>query len=116
MADDLAPDRFPSALAERLLRRATEPVGVIDVRGAQQRYERATSWPRRHVSLLDRWVSRYGMEPQPDQGAEHVFAARHLGAFMPAIDAAARSRERSAPTPRRAAHRCPSPDVGTTRS
>jgi hypothetical protein len=99
MADDLTPDRYSSPLrppqrgcrvgdpvAERLLRRATHPVGVVDVRGVQDHYERASSWPRQHVSLLDRWVSRYGAEAQQDQRADHVFAARLQNAVASAVD------------------------------
>jgi hypothetical protein len=100
MADDLTPDRHSSPLrppqrgcrvgdpvAERLLRRATQPVGLVSFRGAQDHYERASSWPRQHVSLLDRWVSRYGAEAQQDQGTDHVFAARFQSAVAPAADA-----------------------------
>lgn len=39
-------------LAERLMRRAGAPAGVIDVGGPQQRYDRAAGWAGRHASML----------------------------------------------------------------
>ena len=99
MADDLTPDRYSSPLrppqhgsrvgdpvAERLLRRATHPVGVVDVRGSQEHYERASAWPRRHVSLLDRCISRHAADAQPDQGTDQIFAARLQSVVAPAVD------------------------------
>src|SRR5262245_29539805 len=75
MRDDFA-ERLSSPLAERLLRRATRPAGVIDVRGPQQRYQSAMSWPRLHVTLLDRWLTRHGQQEQGDEGVDDVFATR----------------------------------------
>src|SRR5262245_50897617 len=75
-------ERLSSPLAERLLRRATRPAGVIDVRGPQQRYQSAMSWPRRHVTLLDRWLTRHGPQGQGDERVEDVFATRRSDKVM----------------------------------
>src|SRR5580765_4341290 len=69
-------ERLSPPLAERLLRRATRPAGVIDVRGPQQRYQSAMSWPRLHVTLLDRWLTRHSQQGQGDESAEDGFATR----------------------------------------
>jgi hypothetical protein len=52
-------------ITDRLLRRATEPVGVIDVREPQRRFERAAGWSARHLSLAGSLWQRYlpGVEP-----------------------------------------------------
>lgn len=62
-----------SALAERLIRRGTEPLGVIDVRYAEEKYSRIVRWLGRHSALLDHLRSRYGVEEAP-ASAEHLFA------------------------------------------
>jgi hypothetical protein len=46
-------------LNERLLRRLTEPVGVINVRYAQQKYERFAEWLDKRLALLHYLQSRY---------------------------------------------------------
>jgi len=69
-------ETFHSDLAERLLRRATERVGVVDVRRSQERYARAAAWPRQHVALLERSAARAQVEPPPDQGMALLLAAR----------------------------------------
>ena len=73
-------DSFTSELAQRLLRRATRPVGVVDVRPAQARYERAIAWPRQHVTMLDRAAARQQTDAQPGQDQRLLLAARPLEA------------------------------------
>jgi hypothetical protein len=52
-------------LAERLLQRRTEPVGVIDVRQGQRHYARTAGWVAQRFAMLDHWKTRYGV----DEGA-----------------------------------------------
>ena len=47
-------------LAERLLQRRTEPLGVIDVRQGQRHYARTAGWVAQRFALLDHWKTRYG--------------------------------------------------------
>src|SRR3954463_13664901 len=51
----------PSALRERLVRLLTAPVGVIDVRYAQQKYARIAEWLDKRSALLERLQARYGV-------------------------------------------------------
>ena len=53
---------LPTELAERLLRRHTEPLGVIDVRQPQQHYARTAGWVAQRFALLDHWKTRYGSD------------------------------------------------------
>src|SRR5262245_26354887 len=53
---------LPTELAERLLRRRTEPLGVIDVRQPQQHYARTAGWVAQRFALLDHWKTRYGSD------------------------------------------------------
>ena len=69
-------DKVHSDLAERLLRRATDRIGVVDVRHAQERYARAAAWPRQHVTLLERSAARAQVASPPDQGSTLLLAAR----------------------------------------
>jgi hypothetical protein len=70
-----APASKPSFnLAERLLRRAAEPAGVIDVRQPQRIYERSAGWVARRFALLDHWRTRYGDQPATGGGDEMTFA------------------------------------------
>lgn len=63
-------------LAGRLLRRAAEPAGVIDVRQPQRIHERTAGWVARRFALLDHWRTRYGGEEQTAGiGGEMIFAA-----------------------------------------
>lgn len=65
-----------SALAERLLRRHAEPVGVIDVRQPQQLHARTAGWVARRFGLLEHWRTRYGgHELVPPAKGEMVFNA-----------------------------------------
>lgn len=64
------------ALAERLLRRHAEPVGVIDVRRPQQLHARTAGWVARRFALLDHWRTRYGGDEQATvSNGELVFTA-----------------------------------------
>lgn len=65
-----------SALAERLLRRHAEPVGVIDVRQPQELHARTAGWVARRFGLLEHWRTRYGgHELAPPSKGEMVFNA-----------------------------------------
>src|SRR5262249_16330375 len=50
-----------SDLARRLLRRATAPIGVIDVRHAAELHARASLWPVRRLGLANELKARYGL-------------------------------------------------------
>jgi hypothetical protein len=52
----------PTDLAERLLRRHGEPLGVIDVRQPQQSYARTAGWVAQRFALLEHWQTRYGSD------------------------------------------------------
>jgi len=77
-----------SALGERLSKRATEPVGVIDVRYAEEKYLRIVRWLARCNALVDHLTRRYGVEVARTHG-EHVFAAQHrlaeVNVFSPTV-------------------------------
>jgi hypothetical protein len=78
---------FYSPVAARLRRRAVEAVGVIDVRVPQERYERATEWPRRHLQSIERPLERVQREdPQDSFGADHAILARYPAASASAGD------------------------------
>src|SRR5262245_9332869 len=69
-------ETFSSDLARRLLRRGTEPIGVIDVRPAQDRYARATAWPRQHLGAIDRVAARHHTDAPPGQHQQLLLASR----------------------------------------
>ena len=46
-------------LAERLLRRRTEPVGVINTSHPLQMYDRTAGLVARRFAMLDHWRTRY---------------------------------------------------------
>jgi hypothetical protein len=50
-----------SELTRRLLRRATEPIGVINVSHAAELHSRSSLWPGQRLELLDTLKSRYGL-------------------------------------------------------
>jgi hypothetical protein len=74
-------DPFESALSERLLRRATEPLGVIDVRYAEEKYFRIVRWLGRCTALLDHLRRRYGIEQATPYG-DRPFAIGRGGAHL----------------------------------
>ena len=59
-----------TALGERLLRRRSEPLGVIDVRQPQQHYARTAGWVAQRFALLEHWKTRYGSDE--DAAAAHA--------------------------------------------
>src|SRR5947208_3464006 len=66
---------LPTALTERLLRRHTESLGLIDVRQPQQHYARTAGWVAQRFVLLDHWRTRYGnYEDAASANAGLVFA------------------------------------------
>jgi hypothetical protein len=52
-------ESLSAILRERLLRRLIEPAGVIDVRYAQQKYERFAEWLGKRLALLHQLQNRY---------------------------------------------------------
>src|SRR5262245_42191349 len=88
-------DTHQSELARRLLRRATDPIGAIDVRRIQDRYERATAWPRQHMTLLGRSVSRAQVDVEAGQGQPMTLAARAMDSVRDALE----MTSASAPSP-----------------
>src|SRR5690242_14401174 len=64
---------FVSDLNERLVKRATEPMGVIDVRYGQQKYYRIARWLTGRSSLFAELMKRYGVEEAIAYG-EHPLA------------------------------------------
>jgi len=51
----------PNDLTRRLMRRATDPIGVIDVRHAVGLHARSDLWPAQRLGLLDNLKRRYGV-------------------------------------------------------
>jgi hypothetical protein len=72
-SDSQSDDRLVSDLNERLLRRATEPLGVIDVRYGQQKYFRIAGWLAARHSLFAHLMKRYQVAEASAYG-EHPFA------------------------------------------
>ncbi|HKQ06549.1 MAG TPA: hypothetical protein VJ464_15555 [Blastocatellia bacterium] len=69
-------DLSQNAVNERLWQRASAPLGVIDVRYAQQKYFRFMQWLGQRTALLDHLRSRYRVE-EMQAGGEPLFAAPH---------------------------------------
>src|SRR5881396_2248305 len=67
-----------SALGERLSRRGSDPLGVIDVRYAEEKYFRIVRWLARNSALMDHLRRRYGVDEAPAD-AEHPFALQTQG-------------------------------------
>lgn len=83
---------LPTELAKRLLRRRTEPLGLIDVRQPQQHYARTAGWVAQRFALLDHWKTRYGSDEDASAAnAGLVFA-------MPGQPIAEPSRVLASPT------------------
>jgi hypothetical protein len=83
---------LPTELALRILRRRTEPLGVIDVQQPQQHYARTAGWVAQRFALLDHWKTRYGSdEDTASANAGFVFA-------MPGQPMAEPSRVYASPT------------------
>ena len=64
---------FVSDLNERLVKRATEPMGIIDVQYGQQKYYRIARWLAGRSSLFAELMKRYGVEEAIAYG-EHPLA------------------------------------------
>jgi hypothetical protein len=69
-------DSSANGLDARLGRRGTEPLGVIDVRYAQEKYFRILRWLDGRNALLNHLQSRYGVEEAWATG-EHPLAIPH---------------------------------------
>ncbi|MCZ8222584.1 MAG: hypothetical protein O9324_01135 [Microcystis sp. LE19-84.1B] len=64
-----------SVLVERLLRRQSEPVGVINLKQFQTQLARVPSWMVQRSRFLERWQSRYAFgESEPGSGTELMLA------------------------------------------
>jgi hypothetical protein len=57
-------DAPPIELASRIMRRRTEPLGIIDAQHPQQLYARTAGWIARRFALLDHWKTRYGSDEE----------------------------------------------------
>jgi hypothetical protein len=75
-------------IEHRLFRRAAEPLGVIDVRRAQERYDRATSWVTRHVSVIAGPLSR-SSSAETSTGDSLVLGVAEAAPPAAAVDPAA---------------------------
>jgi hypothetical protein len=65
-----------SVLVERLLRRQSEPVGVINLKQFQTQLARVPSWMVQRSRFLERWQSRYAFgESEPGSGTELMLAS-----------------------------------------
>jgi hypothetical protein len=65
----------PSPLTQRLARRATEPLGVIDTRRPQRLYSRTAGWIAQRFALLDDLKFRHGASDEAGpQSTSLVFA------------------------------------------
>jgi hypothetical protein len=73
-----------SALCERLFRRHSEPIGVINVREAEQHYERIMGWIADRYALLELLLRRYRIDDWSGDGQPFVLGQ----AFWSMIDAA----------------------------
>lgn len=54
-----------SELGERLLRRRTEPIGLIDVRQPEHQVARTSGWVAERFGWLDEWKTKYATGDQP---------------------------------------------------
>ena len=64
-----------SVLVERLLRRQSEPVGVINLKQFQTQLARVPSWMVQRSRFLERWQSRYAFgESEPGSSTELMLA------------------------------------------
>src|SRR3977135_4033567 len=61
-----------SALCERLFRRHSESIGIINVREAERLYERIIGWIAGRYSLLEQLLSRYRMDDLSGDGQPFV--------------------------------------------
>ena len=94
-------DGSSSALAERLLRRATEPVGMIDSSHPRNLHARVSGWLAQRFGLLDHWRTRYAVEDSRADGESLIFksaATRSFGETAGGLtDAAPIARAASSP-------------------
>lgn len=73
------PSAEPTELVRRLLQRAVAPVGVIDVRGPQERAERGQAWVRRHILLIEPQLSRLQAQVESHETSGLVLVGRPVG-------------------------------------
>jgi hypothetical protein len=70
--DGSAHEQQTSALCERLFRRYSEPIGIINVREAERLYERIIGWVAGRYALLEQLMSRYRMDDLSGDGQPFV--------------------------------------------
>lgn len=80
-------------LANRLLRRRTEPVGVINTHHPQQMYDRTAGLVARRFTMLDHWRTRYASgensaASNSDVGGDFALASAPLAALREKVAAA----------------------------
>ena len=68
-----------SELGERLLRRLTEPAGVIDVHYAQRKYARLAEWLDKLYALLNQLQIRYAVGEDLEDGGQPLLMHEPLG-------------------------------------
>lgn len=72
-------DPEPSPLIMRLLRRRTEPIGIIDVRRPQAHYARVAGWVAARFPLLAELAERHDLGEEDAAGAaEFIHVARRV--------------------------------------
>jgi hypothetical protein len=78
------PSLFPvTDLTSRLFRRASEPLGVIDVHQTEQMHARMPSWLLQRLELLDSFRTRYGLDYVGSQTSVALSPAKER---MPIVD------------------------------
>ena len=99
---------FPlSDLGRRLLRRATAPIGVIDVRHAAALHSRASLWPSQRLDLLENLKLRYGLQQGPGGAAHLVARAASAAPFAASLSVTANVAARPATAAKAASERSP---------
>ena len=87
------PDSFPATdLTDRLLRRANEPIGVIDTRQAEQLHRRTPGWFQQRFELLDNFRILYGIDRNASGSSPALSTAPEHMPFVESYQAKASSR------------------------
>ncbi|MDF0664883.1 MAG: hypothetical protein P0119_02280 [Nitrospira sp.] len=82
-----------SPLASRLIRRITQPIGVVDVRHPEEIYERTTTWLSKRFPLLESMMARCR------NSDDVAFESSGSVLRMAGMDGAGNEEERVAPPP-----------------
>jgi hypothetical protein len=81
----------PGELSDRLSRRWTAPLGVIDVRHPQQRYASTAGWVTQRLPLFNELIARYGIADRSPVGGQELVIGHRLPEQMAAPSYASRS-------------------------